>query len=285
MAKSQKEPSKGKAASSKPTAKGMYSSVIERVFAAKFKPGAKHADFSRDDIEAAAETLDVDPKNVGDLVYTYRYRRALPDSIRSKAPSNHVWIIRGVGAAQYRFAAVSEDYAFIRPRQGLAEIRVPDATPGVIAKYALDDEQALLAKLRYNRLIDIFMGVTCYSLQSHLRTQVEDIGQVETDEIYVGIDKQGAHYVFPVQAKGGTDQHSIVQIEQDFGLCREKFPTAICRAIAAQFVDTEKIALFAFDVAKGNEAVILTEKHYRLVAPEDITEDELKAYRKESLKG
>src|SRR5437667_6243705 len=100
MAKSRKEPSKGKATSSKATAKGMYSSVIERVFAAKFKPGAKHADFSRHDIEAAAEALDVDPKNVGDLIYTYRYRRALPDSIRSKAPANHVWIIRGVRDAQ-----------------------------------------------------------------------------------------------------------------------------------------------------------------------------------------
>src|SRR5438552_18607874 len=109
MVKSQKKPPKGKAASSKPTAKGMYSSVIEKVFAAKFKPGAKHVDFSRDDLEAAAETLEVDPKNVGDLIYSFRYRRPLPESIRTKAPANHVWIIRGTGAAQYRLAAVSED--------------------------------------------------------------------------------------------------------------------------------------------------------------------------------
>jgi hypothetical protein len=47
-------------------------------------------------------------------------------------------------------------------------IKVPDATPGVIAKYALSDEQALLAKLRYNRLVDLFTAITCYSLQSHL---------------------------------------------------------------------------------------------------------------------
>jgi len=38
--------------------------------------------------------------------------------------------------------------------------------------YALGDEQALLAKLRYNRLLDIFTGVVCYSLQNHLRTNV-----------------------------------------------------------------------------------------------------------------
>lgn len=64
--------------------------------------------------------------------------------------------------------------------------KVPDATPGIVAKYAFNDEQALLAKVRYNRLVDIFTGVTCYSLQNHLRTTVSEIGQVETDEIYVG---------------------------------------------------------------------------------------------------
>jgi hypothetical protein len=75
----------------------------------------------------------------------------------------------------------------------MAETKVPDSTPGVIAMYALSDEQALLAKLRYNRLIDIFTGVACYSLQSHLRTSVRTLGQVETDEIYIGLDKRGAH--------------------------------------------------------------------------------------------
>ncbi len=59
-----------------------------------------------------------------------------------------------------------------------------------------------MTKLRYNRLIDIFTGVACYSLQSHLRTSVPNIGQVERDEVYIGVDRQGAHYVIPVQAKG-----------------------------------------------------------------------------------
>ena len=90
--------------------------------------------------------------------------------------------------------------------------------------YALNDEQALLAKLRYNRLIDIFTGVACYSLQSHLRTFVEEVGQTETDEIYVGVDKRGAQFVFPVQAKGARDRINVVQIEQDIAMCAEKFP-------------------------------------------------------------
>ena len=124
--------------------------------------------------------------------------------------------------------------------------KVPDATPGIVARYALTDEQALLAKLRYNRLVDVFTGVTCYSIQNHLRTTVRSIGQIETDEIYVGVDRRGAHFILPVQAKGRADQIGVVQIEQDLALCDEQFPNLIARPIAAQFMDDDGIALFEF---------------------------------------
>ncbi len=58
----------------------------------------------------------------------------------------------------------------------LSETKIPDSTPGIVMMYALSDEQALLARLRYNRLIDIFTAVTCYSLQNHLRTAVPNVG-------------------------------------------------------------------------------------------------------------
>ncbi len=160
----------------------------------------------------------------------------------------------------------------------MAQTKVPDATPGVIAMYALSDEQALLAKLRYNRLIDIFTGVTCYSLQNHLRTTVPRLGQIETDEVYIGVDKRGVHYVFPVQAKGGKDRLSVVQIEQDMAMCANKFQFLICRAIGAQFMEDDLIALFEFEQDK-QVITIVSEKHYRLVPGEEVTEADLKSYR------
>jgi len=166
----------------------------------------------------------------------------------------------------------------IAPNENLTTTKVPDATPGVVAKYAFNDEQALLAKLRYNRLVDIFTGVTCYSLQNHLRTTVPNMGQVETDEIYVGVDKKGAHYVFPIQAKGGTDRLSIVQIEQDAAVCAHKFHSLICRPIAAQFMEGGVIALFEFEESEEGLG-ITAEKHYKLVPPEEVTEADLENYR------
>ena len=141
----------------------------------------------------------------------------------------------------------------------------------------MNDEQSLLAKLRYNRLVDIFTGLTCYSLQNHLRTTLSDGSQVETDEIYIGIDKRGAHYILPVQAKGGRDRIGVVQIEQDFELCAQKFPRLICRAIAAQFMEDNLIALFEFEQTK-DEIKISSEKHYRLVKPDELSPNELQSY-------
>ena len=164
------------------------------------------------------------------------------------------------------------------PDPSRVETKIPDATPEIIAQWALTDEQALLAKVRYNRLVDIFTGVTCYSLQNHLRTSVTGIGQVETDEVYVGVDRRGAQYVFPIQAKAGRDRIALAQIEQDVALCAEKFPTLICRPIATKFADRDLIAMFAFeDTPRGVGKAL--EHHYRLVPRNEISADDLRRYR------
>ncbi|MDX6557142.1 MAG: hypothetical protein QOF72_191 [Blastocatellia bacterium] len=210
------------------------------------------------------------------MPYSFRFRAAFPESIQAAAGEGEAWIIRLVGRAKYRFALVPDRP--ITPNEQMIATKVPDSTPGVIAKYALDDEQALLAKLRYNRLIDIFLGISCYSLQNHLKTSVPVMGQVETDELYIGVDRRGAHYVVPVQAKRGRDRLGIVQIEQDVALCEKKFPLLICRPVAAQFAKDKVIALFEFEQSEGGLGITL-EKHYKLVPPEEVTEADLALYR------
>ncbi len=254
-----------------------YSAIIEKIFFSKYKKGMREVPFERHEMETFAAKLKVKlPKNLGDLVYSFRYRSLLPDTITSLAKEQEIWIIRPTGRSKYSFALVKN--APILPNERMAVTKVPDATPGIVAKYAFNDEQALLARVRYNRLVDIFSGVTCYSLQNHLRTTVPEMGQVETDEIYVGVDKKGAHYVFPIQAKGGKDKLNIVQIEQDFAVCATKFPLLVCRPIAAQFMDKGVIALFEFESGE-NGVTISSEKHYKLVAPKDVSDTDLQTYR------
>ena len=45
----------------------------------------------------------------------------------------------------------------IVPRENQYQIEISDATPAIIRKHALSNEQVLLAIVRYNRLIDIFL--------------------------------------------------------------------------------------------------------------------------------
>ena len=255
-----------------------YARLITHIFEQRYEPGATEIRFDRSEFVQAARELDARlPKNLGDIIYSFRYRLPLPDSIKKHAPEGLEWVIRPAGQGQYVFALVP--VANITPQQHLVTTRLPDATPGVIDRYALSDEQALLAMLRYNRLVDIFTGLTCYSLQSHLRTTVPHLGQIETDEVYIGIDSHGAHYVIPVEAKGASDRVGIVQIEQDIALCENKFPGLIALPLAAQYMDGETIVLFSFARMSG-EIRIASERHYALVPQSELTADELAQYRR-----
>jgi hypothetical protein len=75
-------------------------------------------------------------------------------------------VIEGSGRAKYEFRLVAINR--ITPNESLLTIKIPDATPEIIATNSLSDEQALLARVRSNRLVDIFLGITAYSLQNHL---------------------------------------------------------------------------------------------------------------------
>jgi hypothetical protein len=255
-----------------------YQILIEQIFTDRFLPGLTEFTFEREDLERAAVKLGLKlPKNLGDVIYALRYRIGYPRAILDTQPEGREWIIEGAGRAGYRFKLVKIQR--ILPREDLVRIAIPDATPEIIRAYALDDEQALLAIVRYNRLIDTFLGLTTYSLQNHLRTTVKGIGQIEIDELYVGLDKYGCHYVIPVQAKGGKDQIGVVQTTQDIRFVEEKFPGLMCRAVSAQFMEGGVVALFELTL-QDDEVRVVDERHYRLVSSDQLEPQALRSYPK-----
>jgi hypothetical protein len=254
-----------------------YDRIIEKVFFDHYQPGAAEFEFIRREIIQAKDELAPDlDLNPGDVPYSYRYRRTLPAAVLATQTDNLEWIIEGAGRARYKFKLVPATR--IAPRADMATIDIPDATPELIRAYALDDEQALLAIVRYNRLVDTFLGLTTYSLQNHLRTTVKGIGQIEIDELYIGLDKRGCHYVIPVQAKGGKDQIGVVQTTQDIRFVEERFPNMRCRAISAQFMADGVVALFELTL-EGPEVKVVEERHYRLVAASELDDARIRDYR------
>ena len=269
-----------------------YGALIEKIFFDHYNEKARRKrrksrtdapisvtefEFSREEFEMAATEIGIPSvKNIGDVTYSFRYRKSLPDRILNTQPAGREWIIEGAGKGRYRFKLVRKTR--IVPNKNRVIINIPDATPELIRAYALDDEQALLAIVRYNRLIDTFLGLTTYSLQNHLRTTVEGTGQIEIDELYIGLDKGGCHYVIPVQAKGGRDQIGVVQTTQDIRFAEQKFEGMRCRAIAAQFMEDRVVALFELTL-QGDGIKIKDEQHYRLVPADELSHDAIRDYR------
>ena len=253
-----------------------YQALISRIFHDHFKEGSTEFEFERSELNNNAKRLKIKlPDNLGDVIYSFRYRTSLPEDIIATAEKGKEWIIEPAGRSRYRFKL--SRISRIVPRDGLLAIKIPDATPEIIAAHALSDEQALLAKVRYNRLIDIFLGITTYSLQSHLRTTVPNMGQIEIDEVYVGVNRNGQQFVVPVQAKGGTDKLATIQTSQDVACCRQKFPALTCRPVSAQFMADDIIALFELAM-RGDDVKIAEERHYQLVPADSIQAEDLKTY-------
>jgi hypothetical protein len=258
----------------------LYDALIVKIFKNHHRKGTDQFEFDREELEKVAAQLGLRlPKNLGDLIYSFRYRKTLPAEIVATATGKKEWSIEPAGRAKYRFRLAPANR--IIPRDDLIAIKIPDSTPEIIAAYALTDEQALLAKVRYNRLIDIFLGITTYSLQNHLRTTVKGMGQIEIDEIYVGVNKNGQQFIIPVQAKGGNDKLAMIQTKQDLTYSAQKFPTLACRAISAQFMKDEDNTIAMFELTlEESEVKVVEERHYRLVPADSISAGDLSNYSK-----
>jgi len=253
-----------------------YAALIEKIFVTHYRPGQTEFVFERDELSTTAATLGIVlPKNLGDVLYSFRYRVPLPESITRTAQEGMVWIIKGAGTGRYLFKQAR--LSRIEPDESMLPIKVPNATPEILLANAFDDEQALLAKVRYNRLIDLFLGMTAHSLQNHLRTTVKGIGQIEIDELYVGLNRKGSQFIVPVQAKVGKDQHGVVQTGQDISFCREKFPNLICRPVSVHALRNNRIAMFELTLS-DDEIRVIDQKHYTLVPASDISTEDLRRY-------
>jgi hypothetical protein len=64
--------------------KNRYTLIIESIFSQKYKKGDKEVLFERNYLVQTADKLGISlPKNLGDVLYSFRYRACLPESIKS----------------------------------------------------------------------------------------------------------------------------------------------------------------------------------------------------------
>ncbi len=232
-----------------------YDLVILRVFEKlhTVREGAERLPFTKSDVERAIQELGLAIKNVPDIVYTYRSGRStLPEAILAHGD----WAIVGSGKGRYVFVKLSRS-PYVDIPTDIQTIPILDATPQIVLKYQSADEQGFLARIRYNRLIDTFMSLTTYHLQGHFRTTVSGIGQVEVDDLYIGLDTDGRAYVLPVEAKGESpkDQLGVVQITQMVRFAREAFPDLDVRPIGVKVMADGSYLFLEFNDSEDSNLV------------------------------
>jgi hypothetical protein len=245
--------------------KTLYDWIISVIFEEKRRHVGLDADevfFSTNDVRRTIADLEVEIGNPFDIPYTYRTnRRDLPLSILQSGN----WSIEAVsGKGNYVFRRLSRS-PYIDIPEDLATTEILDGTPGIVLKYQKSDEQALLARVRYNRLIDIFTGLAAFHLQGHFRTTVNG-SQVEIDDLYIGVDTEGNGYLLPIEAKSVGEHLGVSQITGMVKFARERYPTLPLRPIGLIVMLDESLMFLEFNTAEdSNEVRTERYKRYKLV--------------------
>ncbi len=133
-----------------------YDEVILRVFRRHYHKGGSFLEFSKDELDKICRELGIVARNIPDIVYTFRSRRRLPEGIRK---TGH-WAIAAAGRGTYAFQRLANPPHFEIPFGDYTPIDIYDAIPEVVEGLLRQDEQSLLTRILYNRLVDIFTGLT-----------------------------------------------------------------------------------------------------------------------------
>jgi hypothetical protein len=247
------------------TQENKYDRLLTSLFEAKWKAGLSELLFTKDEMIDAAERLGLRLKNLADVIYTYRSRRIMPKEILKSGN----WVIAARGSGLYAFVKIAGETTVTIP-DTLKIYPVPYAVPEIVAQNLARDEQGMLTMVRYNRILDVFSGLACFHLQSHIRTQLPGHGQVEVDELYVGVDKDGQGFVLPVEAKEEGERLGLDKAVALTLFARARFPKLVCRPVGIIRRGLHLFDCIEFEPAEElSKVVVLEMRRYRLVTNED----------------
>ena len=172
----------------------------------------------------------------------------------------------------------SADEIIITPCAWLTQTTIYDYEPRHLKDCHALDEYNLLKKLRTCRLLDTFVGYSCHSTRSKVRTTIDSLGYFSADDIYFGIHRNFGKVVIPVMAVGWQIPLKMASIAQQLQAYSAEFlPLPIIPAVA-QFIEDNLIALFSFEYNE-DQLTVSAERHYRIVHTDELAIENLGAYR------
>lgn len=239
----------------------IYEIIITKIFEKKYTTDLEIINFSRDEISEICSEYNIRiPKNIGDLIYSYKCRRkSLPTSIKLTAPNDKEWIIRQNGFGLYQIALIKKVDLNLTEME---PIYIHDRTPKIVKETVINNEQSMLAICRYNKILEKFVGEGVHLVQSHLRTNIKGLGQIEIDELFVSHDGKT---IFPVQAKNDKEKLNTPQTIQDIMLCEVYYPQMVCRPVIVKQISPTELVFIEMGQTTNGEIFIKTEKRFKFI--------------------
>lgn len=243
----------------------VYVPILSRVFEKYYKEGDTVVRFTLDDIREAADELNIVARNPGDVIYRMRSRTELPKAITDKG----FYILRQVKRGVYQFEVGTSTIVQIPVGEIIDTI---DQTPLPVRRLLPEDlaeidEQGLLTIIQYCNLLSHFTGLQVFRLKSHVRKGVRSVGQVEVDEVDVGValDITDTPIVFPIEAKAPPDALNWTQIAAQVTFAIQYFPGHTIRPIAVKVDYDSLIHILEFNLTKEpSELKVLRSATYKL---------------------
>ena len=121
-----------------------YLDIIKWVFRRNFKDGSTEVCFARSELAEAARDLGLDvPKNLGDIVYSIRYRTEMPAEINQLAPAGMTWALFPAGRSHYAFRPVAVNQISIARERHYSLVLPENLTDQDLQEYRVAAARAL----------------------------------------------------------------------------------------------------------------------------------------------
>jgi hypothetical protein len=240
-----------------------YQTLVTAVFMMGYRKGSRTVPFRYRELSRIANALGItQPQAPAELISSILGSHPLPEAILATEPEGEEWIVRPRGRAKAEFALVSSSRIFPNPERYRMEI--VDSAPPSAASDSFTTH-VLMSKIRHNRLLDTFLGVSACSLRRALKQKAKHPFPGEIDDLCLGVDPFGSRYLIPVQMTRVGDPVSTVVTKRNIARCGKEFPHLACRPVSVQFTDASGIAMFELQLDGTGAVKLADERHYELV--------------------
>lgn len=140
------------------------------------------------------------PKNLGDIVYSLRYRLDYLSNYDYLLEKDYTWTLLSTGIGQYELAPLKK--LRLPNLESENVLYVDDQTPAHIHKLRPLNDQSLLMKVIQNGILNEFLQDDLMFLQAHHKVNLNNWGQAEIDGI---LASNNSSHLYLIEVKGYTE--------------------------------------------------------------------------------